>query len=74
MCYSLIKGTLKGGFYMNKNIVRDKIVKVKVTEEEREHYYKLAKIEYNNFADMVKDLLSKYEESLLKKGIKIDEH
>lgn len=58
---------------MNQNIVRDKIVKVKVTETEREHYYKLAKIEYNNFADMVKDLLAKYEESLSKKGVKIDE-
>lgn len=58
---------------MSKGTVKDKIVKVKVTEEEREHYYKLSKIEYNNFAEMVKDLLYKYEEDLKAKGVKIDE-
>lgn len=58
---------------MSKGTVKDKIVKVKVTEEEREHYYKLSKIEYSNFAEMVKDLLYKYEEDLKAKGVKIDE-
>lgn len=55
-------------------MVKDKIVKVKVTEEEREHYYKLSKIEYSNFAEMVKDLLEKYENELKDKGVNIDEH
>lgn len=58
---------------MSTGKVKDKIVKVKVTEEEREHYYKLAKVEYNNFAEMVKDLLDKYEKELKEKGVVIDE-
>lgn len=56
------------------NTKKDKIVKVKVTEFQREHYYKLAKVEYENFAEMVKDLLDKYENELLKKGVILDEH
>ncbi|SCJ49497.1 Uncharacterised protein [uncultured Clostridium sp.] len=58
---------------MSKGTVKDKIVKVKVTEDEREHYYKLSKVEYNNFAEMVKDLLYKYEQELKKKGVTVDE-
>ncbi len=58
---------------MPRGTVKDKIVKVKVTEDEREHYYKLSKVEYNNFAEMVKDLLYKYEQELKKKGVTVDE-
>lgn len=56
------------------NTKKDKIVKVKVTEFQREHYYKLAKVEYESFTEMVKDLLDKYENELLRKGVILDEH
>ena len=57
------------------NTKKDKIVKVKVTEYQREHYYKLASVEYDgNFSGMVKDLLDKYENELKKKGVNIDEY
>ena len=53
----------------------NKFVRIKVTEEQRNKYYKLAEIEYNgNFSGMVKDLLNKYEDKLKEKGIDIDEH
>jgi hypothetical protein len=55
------------------NTKKDKIVKVKVTEYQREHYYKLASIEYDSFTEMVKDLLDKYEQKLKEKGVTLDE-
>lgn len=55
------------------NTKKDKIVKVKVTEYQREHYYKLASVEYDSFTEMVKDLLEKYEIELKEKGVNIDE-
>lgn len=55
------------------NTKKDKIVKVKVTEHQREHYYKLASVEYDSFTEMVKDLLEKYEIELKEKGVNIDE-
>ena len=52
----------------------DKFVRIKVTEEQRQSYYELAKIEYEgNFSGMVKDLLKKYENELKEKGVIIDE-
>ena len=52
----------------------DKFVRIKVTEDQRNRYYELAKAEYNgNFSGMVKDLLEKYENELKEKGAKIDE-
>lgn len=52
----------------------DKFARIKVSEEQRNRYYKLAKIEYNgNFSGMVKDLLDKYEIQLKDKGVDIDE-
>ncbi|WP_286149537.1 MULTISPECIES: hypothetical protein [Bacillota] len=52
----------------------DKFVRIKVSEEQRDRYYKLAKTEYDgNFSGMVKDLLDKYENELKKKGVNIDE-
>lgn len=59
---------------MSLKQIKDKIVKIKVTEDEREHYYKLAKIEYNNFSEMMKDLLDKYEKELRERGVSINEH
>ena len=51
----------------------DKMVRIKVSHEQKEHYYKLAKIEYEgNFSGMAKDLLKKYEEELKKKGVNIN--
>jgi hypothetical protein len=51
----------------------DKVVKVKVTEEQKQGYYKLAEVEYNgNFSGMVKDLLRKYENELRERGEDID--
>lgn len=52
----------------------DKFARIKVSEEQRDRYYKLAKIEYDgNFSGMVKDLLKKYEIELKEKGVDIDE-
>lgn len=53
----------------------NKFARIKVSEEQRDNYYKLAEIEYNgNFSGMVKDLLDKYEKELKKKGVLDNEH
>lgn len=52
----------------------DQIVRLKVSKKQKEHYYELAKKEYDgNFSGMVKDLLHKYEKDLQKRGLVKDE-
>lgn len=53
----------------------EKFARIKVSEEQRDNYYKLAEVEYKgNFSGMVKDLLDKYEKELKERGVLDDEH
>ena len=46
----------------------NKFIKIRVSEEQKELYYKLAKKEYEgNLSRMIKDLLKKYENEVLEK-------
>jgi len=72
MCYIMfiVATKLKRGV----NMALNKFARIKVSEEQRDKYYKLAEVEYNgNFSGMVKDLLEKYEQELREKGVFIDE-